>query len=97
MDLFDFICNKLEFLTREGDKRFNYAYILGKLYSFYYNFGSASIEVEEKTILFSNKILHLYQTSRIVINELILIKVNLFKDFLVTSKNKISESLKKYF
>jgi hypothetical protein len=89
-DFFTFICNRLESESDEN-RLSNYAYLIGKIYSFYFNFGSISQTVEERSVFYSNKILQIYKKTKLVINELIIIKVNLFKDFMVVSKNKINE------
>lgn len=95
-NFFTFIYNKLDPDTKENislnsSNSCNYAYLIGKIYSFYFNFGSISPIVEERSIFYSNKILQIYKKRKLVINELIIIKVNLFKDFMVNSKHKVND------
>jgi hypothetical protein len=90
LNLFDNITSGLEKLLLNS---FEYLTIIGKIYNFLYNFNANNIVLDQNLMQFySNKILNFYREKHIIINETLMIKVLIFKEYLAKNKLKVEDN-----
>jgi hypothetical protein len=92
-NLFDNITSGLEKLLSENE----YLNIIGKIYNFLYNLNSnmnnENLLLNHKVMQFySDKILNFYKQKQIIINETLMIKVLIFKEYLSNNKLKMTDN-----